>query len=272
METDKLKRWFIQYKKPDEEYQTPNYAFKHRHAEYHFGIFMKNGKGVGYAIFSEERLDEETKLFVLEQFAGVMSTFTRIKEEYDRKKGIDNRHLIEAKAIVQEWAKTADEKDMAERFESWVNLLVETHALYMKEFEKLASIQESMFQKGYFTIEDKEHMYSTGAMMDLLPFLQIKKQMDEFNQNKALLEKLKKGRNKLSFFKYMKLKKVLSIYTREDIYQNLIESKSTYGDQWDSHKVELSDIYNKEIYQSLLNDYYERDRELVVQAKLLLRN
>ena len=272
METDKLERYFNQYVKSDEEYQTPNYAFKHQHVEYHFAVYMKNGKGVGYAIFSEEPLNEEIKLYVLEQFAGVMSTFTRIKVEYDRKADIDNRHLIEAKAFIREWAKTADEKNMAGQFENLVHLLVETHTLYMKEFEKLTAIQESMFQKGYFTIEDKEEMYSIGAMMDLLPFLQIKKQLDEFDRNKALLELLKKTRNKLSFFKYMKLKKVLSIYTREDIYQNLIKSKSTFGDQWDSIKVDLSDIHNKELYQSLLNDYYERDQELVAQAKSLLRN
>ena len=272
MRKDNLERFFNQYKKPNEEYQTPNYAFRFQHEEYHFGIYMIGGKGVGYAIFAENPIDEEMKLFILEQFAGVMSTFTRIKEEYDRKRGIDNRHLLEAKTIVGEWANTVDERDRAERFKSWVDLLVETHKLYMKEFEKLAAIQEGMFQKGYFTIEDKEHMYSVGAMMDLLPFLQIKKQLDEFNHNKALFDSLKKRRNKLSFFKYRKLKKVLSIYTREDIFQNLLQSKSTYGNQWDTKKIEMNDIHNKEIYQSLLNDYYERDRELVVQAKVLLRN
>ena len=272
METSKLEEYFKQYLEPDEEYQSPNYAFKHQNQEYHFGIYMKNGKGRGYAIFSDRPLSKEIKLYVLEQFAGVMSTFTRIKAEYDRKAGIDNRHLVEAKAIIMEWAKTPDEKRMAKSYENYINLLIETHILYLEEFEKLTAIQESMFQRGYFTIEDKEQMYSIGAMMDLLPFLQIKKQLDEFDHNKALLEKLKKTRNKLSFFKHMKIKKVLSIYTREEMYSNLLKSKSTFGDQWDSIKVDLSDIHNKELYQSLLNDYYERDRELVVQAKPLLRN
>ena len=66
-------------------------------------------------------------------------------------------------------------------------------------------------KKGYFTIDDKESMYSIGAMMDLLLFLQIKNQLDEFTNNKALLDKLKKSRNKLSFLKYRKIKKILSI-------------------------------------------------------------
>lgn len=121
-------------------------------------------------------------------------------------------------------------------------------------------------------INDKESMYSIGAMMDLLLFLQIKNQLDEFNNNKVLLDKLKKSRNKLSFFKYRKIKKILSIYTKENMYQNLIASKSTFGDQWDSIKADLNSVHNRELYQDLLELYYERDRELVLQAKEMLRN
>lgn len=92
-----MKEFFDQYRRPGEEYQSPGYAFKNDGEMYHMGIYVKDGEGVGYALYADNPLSEEEKLNVKKYIGGMLVSFTRVKRTFEKQAKVKTSYMKGAK-------------------------------------------------------------------------------------------------------------------------------------------------------------------------------
>lgn len=267
-----MKDFFEQYRRPGEEYQSPGYAFKHGGKMYHMGIYVKNGEGVGYALYADSPFTEEEKLNAIKYIGGMLVSFTRVKKTFEKQAKIETSYMEKAKKVIRKWAMTEEEKGMADRYEEFFEVILTARQRFLEDCNKVSELQRRMFDRGYFEKEDKEYLDSLLIDIDATLYILIKRQYDDFEKNKALLKYIENKRNRLGFFKYRLLKSNLSISTLDEMYDNIMESLSTFDSKFSHLPAVLSTIEHEGLRSNFADTLKKRDMEIVRQTREKLRN
>lgn len=267
-----MKEFFEQYRRPGEEYQSPGYAFKNEGKIYHMGIYVKNGEGVGYALYADSPLSEEEKLKAIKYIGGMLVSFTRVKRTFEKQARVGTSYMKGAKKAIRKWAVTEEEKKMAARYEEFFEVILTARQRFLDDCEKVSKLQQGMFEQGYFEIEDKEYLDNLLLDIDATLYILIKRQYDDFEDNKALLKYVENKRNRLGFFKYRLLKTNLSMSTLDEMYENIQESLSTFDSKYSHLPSVLANIEHEGLRSNFATTLVERDKEIVRQTIEKLRN
>lgn len=267
-----MKEFFEQYRRAGEEYQSPGYAFKNDGKIYHMGIYVKNGEGVGYALYADSPLAEEEKLNALKYIGGMLVSFTRVKRIFEKQVKVETSYMRGAKKAIRKWAVTEEEKKMAARYEEFFEVILTARQRFLKDCDKVSKLQQKMFDQGYFEIADKEYLDSLLLDIDATLYILIKRQHDDFEKNKELLRYIEDNRNRLGFFKYRLLKSNLSISTLEKVYENILDSLSTFDSKYSHLPAVLENIEHEGLRSNFISTLIKRDMEIMRQTREKLRN
>ncbi|KMY45930.1 hypothetical protein AC622_18420 [Bacillus sp. FJAT-27916] len=267
-----MEEFFEQYKQPGEEYQSPGYAFKDGDKLYHMGIYVKNGEGQGYALYSDAPFSEEEKEMAMKNIGGMLVSFKRVKKPFWAQYNTELKNMKKAKKEIREWAVTEEEQRMAARYEEYFEVILTARELFLSECQKLVDLEQRMFKNGYFEKKDKEYMDSILINIDAISFISIKRQYDDFEKNIALCKYVENKRNTLGFFKYRHLKKTLSISTLDSIYEKVEASMKKQNSKFNWIQPILPNIDNEELREEFAAALKRRDKEIARQIREKLRN
>lgn len=267
-----MKEFFDQYRRLGEEYQSPGYAFKNDGEMYHMGIYVKDGEGVGYALYADNPLSEEEKLNVIKYIGGMLVSFTRVKRTFEKQAKVKTSYMKGAKKAIRKWAVTEEEKGMAARYEEYFDVILTARQRFLDDCDKVSTLQQQIFNRGYFEIADKEYLDSLLLDIDATLYILIKRQYDDFEENKALLKYIENKRNRLGFFTYRLLKNNLSMSTLDEMYENILESLHTFDSEYSHLPAILMNIEHDGLRNKFASILIKRDMEIVRQAKEKLRN
>lgn len=274
---DYMKEYFNQYKRPGEVYQSPGYAFKNREKLYHLAIFVKNGMANGYALYTDFPVTEEEKQAALKEISSLVVSFRRIHHEFQRKDRIKIHYFEDAQKAVLQWAKTDEERKLANRYHEYMQVILNARQRFLDEYKRMADLQKQLFEKGYFDIADKEIADSIMVNADAALFVLMKRLKDDFEENKVLLSQVEQKRNGLWFYKYRVLVKNLSTSIMDIMADHLEETIDGFNiiwkeSEWSDIPPTLESMNHPGLRKRLATSLIERDNNLLKQVMGKVRN
>ena len=272
-----MKEYFEQYRRSGEEYQSPGFAYKNDEKVYHMGIYVKGGMANGYALYTDFPVTEDEKLNAVKMISGMLVSIRRIHNEYKRKARVNTAYFKDARTAINKWAKTYEEKEMAARYEEYMDVILGARQRFLDEYQRMADLQKQLFQKGYFDNNDKQLADSIIINSDAALFVLMKRLKDDFEKNKALLSYVEKNRNRLGYFKYRVLVKNLSTSTldvMDDYLNETVDGLNTIWDEaeWSHIPPVLASIEHPQLRKQFASSLVERDENLIRQVREKLRN
>ena len=225
----------------------------------------------GYVIMASKESSYDEKVFVLEQYLSFLGGVLRIQDIVSpRVNATEEIHetLGRMNRILEMWAENEEEKDLIISFKSFSEYILWCQDMKNEFYQVFLKIGKMVDKSLAFTVEKRKNLLDVLPKMNLIMYLQVKRQYEQLEANRYLLEKIKENNLRLSLKDFSYITERLNIYCEPDAekdYQSVVKEGDSDWIKYPATKETFYDLLDSSIERY---NYYEK-KELEERKKLI---
>ena len=215
----------------------------------------------------------DEKVFVLEQYLSFIGGILKIKSIVRPRVNVTDpiRNTLEQmNRILEKWAENEEEKELINGFKSFSEYVLWCVDMENDFYETFVDIGKRVDKVRSFTVEDKEQLLEVLPKMDLIMYLDVKRQYEQLEANKHLLNKIKQTKSRLSLKDYSYIKEKLYKYCGPEAEKDFQSVFNEGALNWSKYPATKETFY--ELLDSSIKRYNHYEKKELEERKALIRS
>lgn len=263
------------HKKLLEKCTVINHCFHYRSQNWWLAEYKKfpGNKRSGYVVISSVDSSYDEKVFVLDQYlsfiGGVLKIQDIVRPRINVTDAIHNT-LEQMNRVLEIWAGNEEEKELITSFKSFSEYVLWCQDMKNDFYETFVDIGKRVDKVRSFTVEDRRQLLDVLPKMHLIMYLQVKRQYEQLEANKNLLEKIKQTKSRLQSKDYLYIKEKLYKYCGPDAekdFQSIFDEEEL---SWSKYPATKETFYD--LLDSCIQKYKNHEKEVLEERKVLIRS
>jgi len=226
----------------------------------------------GLAMFPEVQLPSEKKREIMFYFASVFGGLMRMRENVLPRIQVTEEVIDtfnKANRLLEDWANDEKKREMAVEFKVFTEFILWCQNEKNEKYQIINRMEEKLFENYNFTREDRDVLFEVIPHFDVIIFLQTKRQEEQLDHTRKLLEALKKEKGNLSRENVSYLERLLDTYCNKGAVKTL---KNALDKMPSWREVPARAESYEGLLKSSIKEYAKREQIDVENHMRILRN
>ncbi|OCA80718.1 hypothetical protein F7984_01730 [Pradoshia sp. D12] len=263
------------HKKLLEKCTVINYCFNYQSKNWWLAEYKKfpGKKRSGYVIISSVESSYDEKVFVLDHYlsfiGGVLKIQDIVRPRINATDAIHNT-LEQMNNVLEIWAENEEEKKLLTSFKGFSEYILWCQEMKNNFYETFTDLGKRVDKERSFTVEDRVQLLDLLPKMDLIMYLQVKRQYEQLEANRHLLKTVKQTKSRFKSKDYLYIKEKLYKYCGPDAekdFQSIFDEGEL---NWSQYPATKETFYN--LLDSSIQRYKNHEMKELEERKVLIRS
>lgn len=265
------------YKRLFEKCTVMPFAYKERVTTWMLVEYKKSinkEKASGFSIFPEKQMTFDEKKEIMSHFASVFGGLLRSRQNILPRIRVTEeitRTLERMNLLLSTWADDKEKAKLVYDFKQFSEFVLWCQKEKNDKFQLVLQIEQKLFKTYSFTPEDRKCLSEVMPHFDVIVYLQMKRQEEQLESNRDLLNAFKKDKGNLSKEDVFYIEEILDTYCNKEAERTLSKVlENEFLPSW--RELPSSMESYKDLLESSIQEYSKREEEDLAFNMSILRN